>query len=72
VTGLYSSTEANQNDFMRLHSDTHSLRSSAALAAPVPFGTDWRVSVRTSAMPYVGGFNPLPYHQYALVRRPMR
>ena len=66
---------SHQNDFMRLHSDITPLRLSAALAAPVPYGTGLRVSVRMpvtpSAIPF-GGPNGLPRHQYALVRRPMR
>jgi hypothetical protein len=56
---------------MRLHSDTTPLRLSAALAAPVAYGTGLRVSVRMPVIPS-GGFNGLPRHQYALVRRPMR
>ena len=60
---------------MRLHSDITPLRLSAALAAPVPYGTGPRVSVRMPVIPSVtpfGGLNGLPHHQYALVRRPMR
>ena len=60
---------------MRLHSDTTPLRLSAALAAPVPYGTGLRVSVRMPVLPTVnpfGGTGGLPRHQYALVRRPMR
>ena len=66
---------SHQNDFMRLHSDITPLRLSAALAAPVPYGTGLRVSVRMPVIPPVlpfGGLNGLPHHQYALVRRPMR
>jgi hypothetical protein len=72
MAGLYSSREANQNDFMHLHSDTSILRPSAALAAPVPYGPGRGVSVRMPDTSPAGGFNPLPHHQYALVRRPMR
>jgi hypothetical protein len=60
---------------MRLDSDTTPLRLSAALAAPVPYGTGLRVSVRMPVLPSVnpfGGTGGLPRHQYALVRRPMR
>ena len=66
---------SHQNDFMRLHSDITPLRLSAAPAAPVPYGTGLRVSVRMPVIPPVmpfGGLNGLPHHQYALVRRPMR
>ena len=62
---------SHKNDFMRLHSDTSPLRLSAALAAPAPYGTGWRASVRMPVVPSVGP-NGLPHHQYALVRRPMR
>lgn len=62
---------SHQNDCMRLHSDITPLRLSAALAAPVPYGTGLRVSVRMPVTPF-GGLNGLPHHQYALVRRPMR
>jgi hypothetical protein len=57
---------------MRLHSDTTTLRLSAALAAPVAYGTGRRASVRMSVVPFGGTGGRLPHHQYALVRRPMR
>jgi len=66
---------SHQNDFMRLHSDITPLRLSAALAAPVAYGTGPCVSVRMPVIPSVtpfGGLNGLPRHPYALVRRPMR
>ena len=56
---------------MRLHPDTTPLRLSAALAAPVAYGTGSRGLVRMPVIPSVGP-NGLPHHQYALVRRPMR
>ena len=57
---------------MRLHSDTTTLRLSAALAAPVAYGTGRRASVRMSVVPFGGTGGRQPHHQYALVRRPMR
>jgi len=66
---------SHQIDYMRLHSDTTPLRLSAALAAPVAYGTGPCVSVRMPVIPSVtpfGGLNGLPRHPYALVRRPMR
>jgi hypothetical protein len=57
---------------MRLHSDTSILRPSAALAAPVGYGTGRNVAPHMPVIAGVGRVNRWPHHQYALVRRPMR
>ena len=57
---------------MRLHLDTNPVRVGAALAGPVPSWTGGRTSVRMPVSASGDGFTVLPYHPYALARRPMR